>query len=138
MKTIFTVIALLSLQTVFAQDFTVVRKGDENLSQATAKIISVKPICPKKTGQLSCMTVGSNITVQVGLNGCVDGFGGYFSRLDFVNGKTILYFGAINLGNRGSLTSRCVQQSVQNITIYTPFEGEVELVDLDFTGALKN
>jgi hypothetical protein len=138
MKTIFTLLALLSLQTVFAQDFTQIKTNEVNLSAAPARIVSVSPLCPHKTGQVSCMVVGSKVEVEVGLNSCVDGFGGYFSKFDYVDGKAILYFGAINLGNKQSSTVRCIQQATHIVSIYTPFEGEVELVNMDFAGNSNN
>lgn len=134
MKALLTLLALVFVQQVSAQEMTKLEKGDMALSQASAKITSVREICPKIPGRVSCMAIGSVITVKVGLNGCLDRLGGYFSKFEMIDGKGVLYFGAINIFNKASMAAFCVKQPTQNVTVHVPFEGEIELVNMDFTG----
>ena len=132
MKSLFTIIALFCMTSAFAASSTNLVNGDKNLSQATGEIVSVKPFCPSIPGQMRCMAYGSNITIQVSLAGCVDRLGGYFTKFEVVDGKGTLYFSAINIANVKSETARCVSIPFETITVGVPFEGDIELVNLDF------
>jgi hypothetical protein len=135
MKMFLTLIALVSLQTAFAQEVTELKRGDLSLSGASAKITSVKPLCPSVPGQVSCAAVGSMVKVKVSLGGCLDTLGGYFSSFKIVNGKGVLSFGAINIANEGSRVARCYTAPIAIVTIYVPFEGKtVVLEQMDFRG----
>jgi hypothetical protein len=133
MKAILTLLALIFVQQVAASEVTDLRNGDLSLSQASAEIISVRPICPANPGGRRCMAYGSVVSIKVTLNGCLDHMGGYFSRFE---GST-LYFGAINIFNKASMTARCVRIPTETVTINVPYEGSIELVDMDFTGMTK-
>jgi hypothetical protein len=135
MKAFITLLALFSVQ-AFAE--TELESGDLKLSAAHAQIISVSPICPRTPGGISCMAIGSTIKVKVFLNGCLDRLGGYSSKVELVDGKAVLYFSAINIATEASEKVRCIQQASKMVSIYTTYEGPVELVNLDFTGAKSN
>lgn len=134
MKALLTLIALFFVQQVSANDTTVLQKGDLNLSAATGEITSVREICPKIPGRVSCMAYGSVVTVKVTLQGCLDRMGGYFTKFEHIDGKGVLYFGAINIFNKASMTARCVRAPSETVSIGVPFEGEIELVNMDYTG----
>ena len=135
MKAVFTLIAMICMHSAMAQDSTVLQKGDANLSQAIGTISSVRPICPQVPGRMHCMAVGSVVTVKVALHGCLDNLGGYFSKSEFIDGKGVIYFGAINIFNKASMTARCVSQPFKLVELHVPFEGEIEIVNMDFTGS---
>ncbi len=136
MKTSLALLALTSTL-AFADTTTNLVDGDIQLSGAQGTIISVKPICPKNPNGVSCMAVGSKVKVNVMLNGCVDRLGGYSSRLEVVNGKGILYFSAINIHTENSNSVRCYARASQTVEVFAPFNGKIELVNLDYT-ALNN
>lgn len=136
MRTLITLFALFSVQ-AFAQTGTNLEKGDLGLSAAHGEITSVREICPRNPGRISCMAIGSIIKVKINLNGCLDRVGGYSSKLDVVDGKGVLYFSAINIDTKASQTALCIQQASKTVEIYTHFEGEIELVNLDFVGMDK-
>lgn len=136
MKTLLTLIAFVCLTSqAFSQEaVTNLEKGDMNLSNAEAKIVSVRPICPRVPGRMTCMAIGSVVTVEVTLNGCLDRLGGYFAKFDFVDNKGILHFGAINIFNKASMTARCVKIPTKRIDLHVPFEGQIELEEMNYTG----
>lgn len=136
MKTLLTLIAFVCMTSqAFAQDGTTdLKSGDMNLSKADAKIVAVREICPRVPGRMTCMAIGSVVTVEVTLNGCLDRLGGHFAKFDFANNKGTLHFGAINIFNKASMTARCVKIPTKRIELHVPFEGEIELVDMDYTG----
>lgn len=134
MKTFITFLTLFCLQSAFAQDYTELNSRDLGLSKATGEITSIGPICPQIPGRLSCMAYGSKVVVKVGLNGCLDRLGGFFSKFESVDGKGVLYFSAINIATKESSTVRCFQQASQTVTIYVPYMGDIELVNLNYTG----
>lgn len=137
MKTLITLIALVCAQPSFAQEGTKLVKGDLMLTAATAEIISVKEVCPRVPGQMSCMAIGSVITLKVSLDGCLDRLGGYSSKFEIVDGRVVLYFGGINISNKDSMKAFCLQAPTEIVKIYTTFEGNIELVNLDFNGMKK-
>lgn len=72
---------------------------------------------------------------KVSLNGCLDNFGGHFSKFELIDGKGVIYFGAINITNKASMTARCVAQPFKIVKLKIAHEGEFELVNMDFTGS---
>lgn len=135
MKTFLVLLALVCMQqTAFAEGVTELKKDDLSISQADAKIVSVREICPPAPGGIRCMAVGSVVSVKVTLGGCLDRFGGYFSRFEQINGKGYLFFSAINIFNKGSTVARCVRIPTHNVTIHVPYEGQIELVELEYMG----
>lgn len=135
MKALLTLVVMFCMHSAMASDITKLEKGDTHLSQATAKITKVRPICPAYNDRPRCMAVGSVVTVKVMLNGCLDNFGGYFSKSEFIDGKGVIYFGGINIFNKASMTARCVAQPFKLVELHVPFEGEIELVNMDYTGS---
>ncbi len=134
MKTLLTLIAFVCMTSQAFSQVTNLEKGDMNLSKAEAKIVSIREICPRVPGRISCMAIGSVVTVEVTLNGCLDRLGGHFAKFDFSEGKGILHFGAINIFNKASMTARCVKIPTKRIDLHVPFEGDIELVEMDYTG----
>jgi hypothetical protein len=132
MKTLMTLIALVSMQHALASGVTTLQSGDVALYQAPASIVSVRDICKKVPGQVHCQIYGSVVTVNMNVSGCVDHVGGYFSRFEHIDGKGVLYFGSVEIANKYSKTARCVMAPNKQVEIMVPFEGEIELVNLDF------
>ena len=117
-----------------AQEITPVGRGDVNFSMASSDLVSVQQICPKIPGRISCQAIGSVIRVMVTMNGCLDKFGGYFSRFEVINGKGYLFFSAVNIYNKDSDSIRCLRAPIKLVSISVPYEGPVELLPLDFKG----
>ncbi len=137
MKTFLVLLAFICMQqTASANGVTPLKKDDLSISAASAKIVNVSKICPAYSGRPSCTAIGSRISIRVTLNGCLDRFGGYFSRFEEIDGKGYLFFSAINIFNKGSTVARCVAAPTETVTIMTPFEGEIELVKLDYMGSV--
>lgn len=134
MKTIFILMLLCSMSQAFADGVTELQNGDLSLSQASAKITNVREICPANPGGIRCMAVGSVVTVKVTLNGCLDRFGGHFSKLEVIGGKGYLFFSSVNIFNKASMVTRCVQAPTKIVQIHVPFEGEIELVNMEYMG----
>lgn len=135
MKALITLIAMICMHSALATDITELKKGDSHLSAATAKITKVREMCPSIPGRMRCMAIGSVVTVKVMLNGCLDNFGGYFSKFEHIDGKGVIYFGGINIFNKASMTARCVAQPFKLVELHVPFEGQIELVNMDYTGS---
>lgn len=108
--------------------------GDVALTSASAKIISVKPICPPPApGRFGCMAIGSVVTLDVALNGCVDKLGTYATSFDVIGGQQVLTFAGVNVGSKLSLTARCIKAPSERVTITIPSNDKPKLVNLDFT-----
>lgn len=134
MKTLFLLLSLMLSQSIFAAKVPI-QKGDLNLSQAEAQIISVKEICPKVPGRATCMAIGSVVEVEIALQGCMDRLGGYFTHFEVVDGKGKIFLSAVNISNEVSRRVMCVKAPTEHITIQIPFEGEIELVNTKFNGS---
>lgn len=80
------------------------------------------------------MAIGSTITISVGFNGCLDRLAGYSSKVEVVDGKGIIYFSALAIETEASQHVRCFRQASTQVQIHSDFEGEFELVNLDFQG----
>lgn len=137
MKTLFAILSLICLQAAFAQDVTELVKGDLSISQADATITNVRDICPATPSGIKCMAYGSVVEITVGLNGCMDTYGGHFSKFEVVDGKGVLYFSAINIANEKSKVTRCLVRPTRNVSVHVAFEGQIELVNTDFTAAMR-
>lgn len=137
MKAFLILLAFIYMQSVSAGGVTPLDKKDVSLSQAEGKLTSVKEICPKVPGRMTCMAYGSTATVKVHLKGCLDRLGGYFSHFELINGKGVLYFGAINVFNSASRSARCIQAPHETVSIHLPYEGKVELVNVEYTGTIQ-
>ena len=137
MKILVALVLCLSLQLAFAHDFTDLSQGDLGLSQATAKLISAEPICPQIAGGMACMAYGTKVSVKITLNGCLDNFGGYFTNFEIIDGRGILSIGAINITNKASFTARCVRMPTKKATIVLPFHGDIEVVNVSYSGSTK-
>jgi hypothetical protein len=134
MKALITLLAMICMHSAMASDVTELKKGDMNLSQAFGTITNVREICPAIPGRMRCMAIGSVVTIKVNLHGCLDSLGGTFSKFEHIDGKGVIYFGALNIFNKASMTARCVAQPFKTVELHVPFEGEIELVNMDFTG----
>jgi hypothetical protein len=137
MKAVLVLITFLYVQAVSAGGFTPLDKKDLSLSQAKGKISNVQEMCPHIPGRMSCMAYGSTVTVKVTLGGCLDRLGGHFSKFEVIDGHGVLYFGAINIANTASRTARCVAAPFEIVKIGVPYEGEIELVNIDYIGTAK-
>lgn len=134
MKTLLALLTFVVSQSLYADRIAPIKKGDMSLSQAKGEIISVREICPKVPGRATCMAIGSIVEIEVSLQGCVDRLGGHFSKFEVVDGKGVLYFGAINIDNEVSRRAICVKAPTEMISVQVPFEGEIELVNLNYKG----
>jgi hypothetical protein len=137
MKAFIVLMTVLFVQSVSANGVTQLDKKDISISAAKGQITDISEMCPHIPGRVSCMAVGSTVTVKVSLGGCLDRFGGYFAKFVEVDGRGVLYFGALNIFNEGSRTARCVSAPFKNVKINVPYEGEIKLVNLDYTGTLQ-
>ncbi len=117
-----------------AQEITAFGKGDVNFSMAHSNLVSVQQICPQIPGRINCQAFGSMAKIMVTMNGCLDKFGGYFSRFEVINGKGYLFFSAINIYNQESDDIRCLRAPTKLVSVSIPYEGEIELVPLEFKG----
>ena len=134
MKNLLSLVLLCSVSQAIAGDYTKIQAGDLAIGSASATLLSVKPLCGHVPGQVSCMAYGSIVKIEVGLQGCLDSLGGYHSAFRMKNGKGVLSFGALNISNRKSMTTRCYRQATVEVDVMVPFEGDIELEILDFTG----
>lgn len=116
------------------ENITSIQKKELGLSAAKARIVAVRPICASAAGRPGCMAYGSNVTVEVTLNGCLDSLGGYYSSFNVVDYKGTISFGAVNIPNIASQTARCSQANKKLINMTVPFEGDISLQNMDFTG----
>jgi len=114
MKFLLILVSLLSLNDAFAQGLTDLKNGDTSLSQAHAQIIEVKKVCEPNEYGASCRAYGSSVKIKVTMIGCIDHLGGTFSN---------------------SEVTRCVQAPSEIVTVSVPFEGQIELVQMNFKGA---
>lgn len=135
MKCLLTLVTFFALsQTVSAQDMTDLQRGDLSLTTAEGEIVSIKPICPSRPGGVSCRAIGAAVTIKVHLHGCADRLGGTFSKFEVVDGRPVLYFGAINIANEVSRRARCITAPFATTTVHVPHEGDIELINMDFAG----
>lgn len=135
MRLLLALLVLIGFQlSSMAQEITPVGKGDVNFSMAQSELVSVQQICPQIPGRINCQAIGSVIKVMVTMNGCLDKFGGHFSRFEVINGKGYLFFSAVNIYNKDSDRIRCLRAPTRLISISVPYEGPVELLSLDFKG----
>jgi hypothetical protein len=139
MKKLLTLIVFITIAQAHAiHDMTKIERGDMGLHAADGKIIKVTPLCPTPApGEVTCMAYGSKVKVKVKLNGCLDRFAGHFSRFEIINGKGILYFGALNMFNKASMAAFCHEMPSHTLTLSVPFEGQIELINMDFTGSTE-
>lgn len=138
MKNLLILSSLLFAHASFGQGITKLQSGDIALTNAKAKITSVGPICGAKPGEMTCMAIGSVVTLRVQLNGCLDSFGGYFYEFAKQNGKTVLKFGAINISNKMSLAAYCSAMPVETVRVYTTEEiDHVVLKELNYVGITR-
>lgn len=114
---------------------TPIQKGDYRIDGASARIVSVSPICGATPGEMTCMAIGSRVTLQVGLGGCLDSFGGYHHYFQIKGNKAVLHFGALSIANKASMTARCVRMPTVEVVVHTTFEGEIELKEMPFTAS---
>lgn len=135
MKSLFILVSLVCMNAAFAQGITDLKSGDVHLSQAFAQIIDVKKICEPNEYGAMCRVYGSVVKIKVTMSGCIDRLGGTFSSFTEVNGKGILSFGAINIANKASQVTRCVQAPSEIVSVSVPFEGEIQLMHTAFQGA---
>ena len=122
------------LTPAFANGVIELKYSDTALAPASAKITNVRKLCPVLPGEVQCMAIGSIITVKVSLNGCLDRFGGYFSKFEVIENKGFLFLGVINILNQGSRFTRCTQAPSKILELHVPFEGDIQLVKTEFIG----
>jgi hypothetical protein len=133
MKNVFAMLVLVLTQAVFAADVAL-EKGDLRIYSAEAKVVSSQLICPIGDGGLRCMAYGTNVTVQVKMNGCVDRLIGHVAKFNMVDGQPVLQFRALGVFNEMSMRARCVRMPTETVTVSIPFEGEFAFEQMDFAG----
>lgn len=105
---------------------------DLGLSQANARIISVSRLCPVIPGRIRCQAIGSVVEVEVMLRGCRDRLGSYSYATDYVDGKGVIKFAAVNVATEASTYTRCAKAPTETVKVVVPFYEPIELVNLDF------
>lgn len=118
MKILFSLLTAFLIQNSYAQT-TTLKQGDLGLSGIPGTLISVE---------------GKIAKIKVTMTGCMDRLGGYFSKYEVVDGIDTLYFSAINIFNVASTYSRCSKMPSKVISIDLPQEGDVRLVNFDYSG----
>lgn len=134
MRILLALFILIGFQLQARADITPFGKGDVNFSMASSDLVSVQQICPTIPGRINCQAFGSMAKVMVTMNGCLDKFGGHFSRFEVIDGRGYLFFAAVNIYNKESDNIRCLRAPTKLVSILIPHEGPVELVSLDFKG----
>lgn len=129
---IFIAFALITLSSLSFAGNAPIKQGDISISGAEATIVDVTPICPARPGHISCMAEGSFVTVSIKLGGCLDRLAGYHHSFRVKNGKGILTFAATKIFNRASMTARCIRMPTAEVRIGIPFEGQIEIENLEF------
>ena len=122
MKVFLALVTFMYMSSVSAKGITPLTRSDLSLTRATSELVSVQ---------------NSVATVRVVLSGCLDRLGGHFSKFEMVDGKGILYFGALNIHNSASENVRCIRPPEEILKINVPFDSEIELVTLDFNGTIQ-
>lgn len=134
MKTLLVIMTFFISQSLYADRIAPIKKGDLSLSQAKGEIVSVREICPAIPGRVTCAAIGSIVDIEISLQGCVDRLGGYFTNFKVIDGKGVIFLGAVNISNEVSRRAMCVKAPTEMIKVQVPFEGEIELVNLNYTG----
>lgn len=134
MKTLLVLLTFLASQSLYADRIAPIKKGDLSLSQAKGEIVSIRELCPKLPGRIRCSAIGSIVDIEVSLQGCVDRLGGHFTKFQVIDGKGVIFLGAVNISNEVSRRAMCVKAPTEMISIQVPFEGEIELVNLNYIG----
>jgi len=83
------------------------------------------------------MAYGTKVSFKITLNGCLDNFGGYFTNFEIIEGRGILYIGAINITNQASYTARCVRMPTKKASVVLPFHGDIQIVNVNYSGTTK-
>lgn len=139
MKVLFLVLTMITFsQTSLAVGHTPFERGDGALSEAHGRIIQIRPACPKTPGRPSCMAIGSVVTIEITLKGCLDRLGGYFTSLSTIGPRNILNLAAINIHNEGSTRAYCVKLPTEIVEVHVPLNGRIELMNSEFIGSFRN
>lgn len=94
------------------------------------RVVSVRPLCPApRPGQMTCMAIGSVVTVETTLGGCLD-------KLMFSDFQERSFGGGIELYAVGvakvdpdSKRVRCVRANTVRKTVTISGEGNVRLIN---------
>lgn len=133
MKSVLVLVAFFFVYSAQATEVTKLQKGDLGFYPTNAKIISSSELCPRVPGRVSCQAIGSIVKIKVPLQGCLDRVGGYYAHFEAAAGRGYIFFGAVGISNEASRRVRCVAAPTETITVTIPFEGKVELVNMDFS-----
>jgi hypothetical protein len=136
MKKVLTVLAMLAVVSSYATT-TTLKRDDMAITQTEARVVSVAPICPAGgPGEITCAAIGSMVTLKVRITGCLDRLGGYFHRFERQGNRPVLYFGALEVKSRKSLSAICPAVIVEEeVKVYVEETvNRVELRRLNFMG----
>ncbi|MBP9680086.1 MAG: hypothetical protein KBD76_01675 [Bacteriovorax sp.] len=120
-------ILLTGITYAMAADFTSIKNGDQSIVSTKAKILSVNHHSDN-------LVPGTKVEIQVTFSGCLDRLAGYNYFFKEVDGKGIIFFNALSLANKASISTSCFVANHKKISIFVPFEGDIELKTLNFVG----
>jgi hypothetical protein len=124
MKFIIVIILFCMSSTILANSKNseiIFQENDSSIVQVLSKIISQKNFNNK-----------SEIEIEITLPGCLDRMAGYSYSFKEINGKGILFFSALSISNKASLTTRCFVANQKFVKVLVPFDGDIELKQLNF------
>jgi|GEM_PF-2494587 len=137
MRTTLLALSLMLSGQIFARGMTPIKSGDIAITQASVGIIDTKEICPAIPNMVHCLVFGSTVTLKIRLGGCMDRLGGYATHFEVVDGQGVLMVNAINIVNKASALTRCIQQPFETVDVYVPFSGEIILKEMNFSGQVS-
>lgn len=117
----------MALSFAQAADSTSIKSGDQSIVSTKAKILSFSQNSEN-------LVPGTNVEIQVTFSGCLDRLAGYNYSFKEIDGKGIIFFNALSLSNKASVLTSCFVANHKRITIFVPFEGDIELKTLNFVG----
>jgi hypothetical protein len=118
---------IMTVSFAHATNSTSIKNGDQSITSTKASILSVNH-------DSSNLAPGSNVEIQVTFSGCLDRLAGYNYSFKEIDGKGVVFFNALSLANKASVSTNCFVANKKTITIFVPFEGDIELRNLNFVG----
>lgn len=114
--------ANIKLQPLTDDSMTDLQAGDLALRPVdSVQVLGAGLICPPNPNGMSCMAVGSKVTLKVFVGGCMDRLGPVASHFEVrANGKVDLYVKVLTVQNEMSMRAMCLQVPTAEIVLSTP------------------
>ena len=133
MKALIATIALAQASMAFASEGFKLPKDAGALVPLQGEIVSIRPICPSNPSGVSCLAVGSRITIKFVLPGCLDVLAPVQSMAAEIDDQTHIFISAQAVTRKASLSAFCIRANEQTATVYSSDESEKPV--LHFLGA---